>query len=48
MLGVARWFQLERRVVDVEVAHEARLQLIENLRRVAVGKTLLTHDDMGR
>jgi hypothetical protein len=38
VVGVAGWFQLERRVLDVEVPGQARLQLIQQLRRVVVGE----------
>src|ERR1044072_2671962 len=45
---VAGGFELERRVLDVEVADQARLELVEQLRGVAVGEARVVHDHVGR
>jgi hypothetical protein len=43
--GVAGWFELECRVLDVEVARQAFLQRVEQLRRVAVDEAgVIDHD----
>ncbi len=48
MPGVAGGLELERRVLDVEVADQAGLELVEQLGRVSVGEAGVVHDDVGR
>ena len=46
--AVAERLELERRVLDVEVADEALLELVEQLRGVAVAEAGVVQHDMGR
>ena len=42
--GMRRRFELERRVLDVEVTGKTALQLVQQLRRTPVGETSVVDD----
>jgi hypothetical protein len=44
---MGRWLELERAVLDIEVPDQAGLQLVQNLRCVAVVEALIAQGDVG-